>query len=152
MSDFRFISDKFLSENEVVSNIEEIPLDNRHGSSPIVSEHEFSRTVHNTLKFGTAKEISGLVKTSVWTLIQTEVEKNLTKTIGAEIGETITRRATVRLEAAPGKMVKYELIWKQKQRTGHALISIKNREIQLPYTSMYGLFHSVKSIHFEGAN
>ena len=152
ISDIRFIADNLVSENEVVSFEEEIPLDNSHGSSPIVSEHEFSRTVSNSLRIDKEKGINGLVKTNLWTLIQTEVKKNLTKTIGAEIGEQITRRVTVRLEAAPGKIVRYKLIWKQKQRTGNALIRVKNKEIPIPYTTMYGLFHSVQSVDVEIGN
>ena len=145
-SDFRFVADVFLKESEAVSTEEEIPLDNRHGSSPLISEHEFSRTVNNSFSINKENNLNGRIKTSLWSLVETEVKKNLTKSLGVEIGEQITRRVTVRLEAAPGKFVKYRLIWKQKQREGTALINLENKEIQVPYTTTYGLFHSVESI------
>jgi hypothetical protein len=147
--DFHFIAETSVLENEVISNEEEIPLDNRNGSSPIASEHEFSRTVSNILRLDKTKITGGRVKTNLWTLIETEVKKNLTETTGADIGEQVTRRVSVKLEAAPGKVVKYKIIWKQKQRTGNALISLKNREIQIPDTTTYGLFHSVTSVDAE---
>lgn len=145
-NDFRFVADVFLKESEAVSTEEEIPLDNRHGSSPLISEHEFSRTVNNSFSINKENNLNGRIKTSLWSLVETEVKKNLTKSLGVEIGEQITRRVTVRLEAAPGKFVKYRLIWKQKQREGTALINLENKEIQVPYTTTYGLFHSVESI------
>ena len=145
-SDFHFVADVFLKESEAVSTEEEIPLDNRHGSSPLISEHEFSRTVNNSFSINKENNLNGRIKTSLWSLVETEVKKNLTKSLGIEIGEQITRRVTVRLEAAPGKFVKYRLIWKQKQREGTALINIENKEIQVPYTTTYGLFHSVESV------
>ncbi len=145
-SDFHFVADVFLKESEAVSTEEEIPLDNRHGSSPLISEHEFSRTVNNSFSINKENNLNGRIKTSLWSLVETEVKKNLTKSLGVEIGEQITRRVTVRLEAAPGKFVKYRLIWKQKQREGTALINIENKEIQVPYTTTYGLFHSVESV------
>ena len=145
-SNFRFVADVFLKESEAVSTEEEIPLDNRHGSSPLISEHEFSRTVNNSFSINKENNLNGRIKTSLWSLVETEVKKNLTKSLGVEIGEQITRRVTVRLEAAPGKFVKYRLIWKQKQREGTALINLENKEIQVPYTTTYGLFHSVESI------
>ncbi|MDH3974203.1 MAG: hypothetical protein OEV42_07975 [Deltaproteobacteria bacterium] len=146
INDFRFIADNLISEKEVILTEEEIPLDNSHGSSPIVSEHEFTRTVINSFRLDKVQTMSGLVKSSLWTLVETEVKKNLTKSIGIQIGEQITRRVKVRIEAGPGQVVRYKLIWKQKQREGKALVNIQNKEIQIPYTTMYGLFHSVKSI------
>ena len=146
INDFSFVADKLLRENEVVSTEEEIPLDNRYGSSPLISEHEFSRTVNSSFKLNNEQNLNGRIKTSLWTLIETEVKKNLTKAIGIEIGEQITRRVTVKLEAAPGEFVRYKLIWKQKQREGAALISVQNKEIQIPYSTTYGLFHSVESV------
>jgi len=102
--------------------------------------------VNNSFSINKEKILNGRIQTSLWSLVETEVKKNLTKTLGIEIGEQITRRVTVRLEAAPGKFDKYRLIWKQKQREGAALINVENREIQVPYTTTYGLFHSVESV------
>jgi len=146
IGDFRFVSDMFLKESEVVSTAEDIPLDNRHGSSPLISEHEFSRTVTNSFSINKESNLNARIKTSLWSLLETEIKKNLTKSLGIEVGEQVTRRVTVRLEAAPGKFDKYRLTWKQKQREGAALISVENKEIQVPYTTTYGLFHSVESI------
>ena len=146
INDFQFVSDSILSEQEIISTEEEIPLDNRHGSSPLISEHEFSRTVTNSFILSKSQVMDGKIKTSLWTLIETEVRKNLTKSIGIEIGEQITRRVTVKLEAAPGQFVRYKLVWKQKQRDGSALVNIKKKEFQIPYSTTYGLFHAVESV------
>jgi len=143
---FQFVSDKMLSEREIVSMQEEIPLDNRHGTSPLISEHEFSRTVTNSFVINKTQLTDGRIKTSLWTLIETEVRKNLSKSMGIEFGEQITRRVTVKFEAAPGTLVRYKIIWKQKQRDGSALINMENKQLQIPYSSTFGLFHAVESI------
>ncbi len=146
LSDFQFVADRMLSEIDVISTEEEIPLDNRHGSSPLVSEHEFTRTVTNSFIINKKQITDGRIKTSLWTLIETEVQKNLSKSIGVEFGEQVTRRVTVKLEAAPGKLVRYKLIWKQKKREGTALVNVEKKQLQVPYSSTFGLFHAVESM------
>ena len=61
LSDFQFVADRMLSEMDVVSTEEEIPLDNRHGSSPLVSEHEFTRTVTNSFLIIIKQRTDGMI-------------------------------------------------------------------------------------------
>lgn len=145
-SEIKFIKDNLIMENDIISGTEEIPLDNINGTEKIVSEHEVSKTVQNTIKISNTKDLHGRIKTNLWTLLETEIKKNITRSTGIEFGETITKTTRVTVIAPPGKSVKYVIEWKQKFREGNALISIGKKQLQVPYETNYGLSHSTKCI------
>lgn len=142
----KFIYDNIIKEGNIIISSEEIPLDNRFGNSPIISEHEFSKTITTDLKINKTNELNAGLTIKAWDLLETELRINLNKSIGIQIGGQVTRKVTIKLEAAPGKFVNYRLIWKQHERKGLANININNKQIELPYTTTYGLFHSIESI------
>ena len=65
-----FISNNLTNEIDIISSEEEIPLDNRYGSSPLVSEFEISKTTSTIFKLNKNKIIKGKVKTNLWMLVE----------------------------------------------------------------------------------
>ena len=146
LDEFKLIEIQELDEMDIISSEDEIPLDNKHGSNSVISEHEFSKTVSNSFQLEHNMKTNLGIKTNFWTLLETQVKRNLEKSTGVEIGESITRRTKVTLEAGSGKIVKYKIIWKQKEKKGYALVMLKGKEIKIPYKMNYGLSHSVISM------
>lgn len=140
------LEEKVCEENDTIIGTEEIPLDNRFGSSTLVSEHEFTRTATTHLKIEHDKNIEGRFKVGVWSVLEAEVRSNLAKGIGMELGDQVSRRVTVKFEAAPGKLVRYRVLWKQNTRKGVFSISVGTQTVQLPYSVTFGLYHSVESL------
>jgi hypothetical protein len=79
---------------ELVS-VEEFPVDNANGSDLIFIEHEFSKTVTNEVQFDKVNELSTKIGIDLLKLFQMEISKNINHKIGANIGETISRKHTV---------------------------------------------------------
>lgn len=141
-----FLDEKVYEENDTIIGTEEIPLDNRFGSSTLVSEHEFTRTATTHLKIEQDKNIEGRFKVGLWSVLEAEVRNNLAKAIGMELGDQVSRRVTIKFEAAPGKLVRYKVLWKQNTRRGIFSISVGTQTVQLPYSVTFGLYHSIESL------
>lgn len=142
----RIIEDQVHEEKQVVIGVEEMPLDNRYGTSTVVSEHEFTRTEKTHLTVEETKNVQGLIKGGIWSLIEAEIKNVLSKTLAVEIGGEISRRVTLKLEAPPGKMVRYRISWKQTKRVGSIKLVMGKKTFDVPYTINHGLFHSLESL------
>ncbi len=141
-----FLEEKVYEENDTIIGTEEIPLDNRFGSSTLIREHEFARTATTHLKIEHDKNIEGRFKAGVWSVLEAEVRSNLAKAIGMEFGDQVSCRVTVKFEAAPGKLVRYRVLWKQNTRRGILSIGVGNQTVQFPYSVTFGLYYSVESL------
>jgi hypothetical protein len=87
----------------------------------------------------------GLDGLCVSSLLETEIKTNLSRSIGIEIGDQVTRRVVVKLEAGPGENIIYKIVWQQNKRKGLANVAIGANELQIPYETTYGLFHSIET-------
>jgi hypothetical protein len=141
-----FLEEKVYEENDTIIGTEEIPLDNRLGSSTLISEHEFARTATTHLKIEHDENIKGRFKAEVWSVLEAEVRSSLAKAIGMEFGDQVSCRVTVKFEAAPGKLVRYRVRWKQNTRRGIFSIGVGNQTVQVPYSVTFGLYHSIESL------
>lgn len=144
------IDDHDINEQNLVIGIEEVPLDNRYGSSVLVSEHEFSKKARRAVKFERNSALEASLKGNILSIIEAEACGKIAENIGIDLQQEEFRRVTLRFEAAPGKMVLYRVIWKQTQRTGKAQIQLAKGTVRLPYVAVYGLSHSIESISLEG--
>ena len=126
VSSFKFIDDELQAEEEVVIAVEYMPLDNRFGSSTVVSEHEFTRTEKTNLILNETRELQGSIKGEFWSVIQANVQNTLAETLGVEIDSEISRRVSIKLEAPPGKLVRYRISWRQTKRTGKVTLVINS--------------------------
>lgn len=144
--DVVFIGDVNANEETMVTGKEEVPLDNRFGSSILESEHEFSQKATRTIRLNRNNDIAGRFKAQVWAVLETEVRAGFAQSLGIDLQQEEFRRVILRLKADPGKSVLYRIIWKQTQRSGEVEINIRNQIIRVPYVAVYGLSHSVESI------
>jgi len=140
------VSDFVDDERDITLSTEDVPLDNRHGSSPISSEHEFSQTAKISVSLVKNQEVSAGVNATVWSVFEADLNAKIAKNLGVEIGQEIHRRVTVKFEALPGKFVRYRVVWKQNVRRGNFEVAIGSKTIKVPYEAIYGLFHSIESI------
>lgn len=144
--DVVFIGDVNANEETMVIGKEEVPLDNRFGSSILESEHEFSQKATRTIRLNRNNDIAGSFKAQIWTVLETEVRAGFAQSLGIDLQQEEFRRVILRLKAGSGKSVLYRIIWKQTQRSGEVEIKIRNQIIRVPYVAVYGLSHSVESI------
>lgn len=143
---FILVSDSIDGDGNIVISTEDIPLDNRHGSSPISSEHEFSQTAKISVSLVKNQEVSAGINATVWSVFEADLNARIAKNLGVEIGQEIHRRVTVKFEALPGKFVRYRVVWKQNVRRGNFEVAIGSKNVKIPYEAIYGLFHSIESI------
>lgn len=141
----RFLHDQPLNEGSVMLSTEEVPLDNRFGSSVLMSEHEFVQAATSSLKIDQSSTSSRRLQVS-WALLEGELNGQISRSLGVEIGSQITRRVNLKFEAAAGKFVLYRIVWKQNSRKGLAEIELGTQIVQVPYEVIYGLYHSVESL------
>jgi hypothetical protein len=143
---FSILGETSQGEHETVISTEDVPLDNRHGSSPISSQHEFSQTAKVSVSISKEKGLEAGMSGEIWSLIEANLSGNIAETIGIQIGQEITRRVTVKFEALPGKFVRYRVVWKQNVKEGLFDVTVGAKTIRVPYKAVYGLFHSIESI------
>jgi uncharacterized membrane protein YeaQ/YmgE (transglycosylase-associated protein family) len=141
-----FMSDTNIKSSTLIIGTEEVPLDNRFGSSVLVSEHEFTRKASRTIKIGRHKDLEMRLQAGIWSFLESEARISLAQSIGIDLQSEEFRRVTLRFEAAPGKLVLYRVVWKQSQRVGEAEMQVGGKMIKLPYVATYGLSHSVESV------
>lgn len=140
------VSDSIDADGDIVISTEDVPLDNRHGSSPISSEHEFSQTAKISVSLAKNQEVSAGINATVWSVFEADLNAKIAKNLGVEIGKEIHRRVTVKFEALPGKFVRYRVVWKQNVRRGNFEVAIGSTTTKVPYEVIYGLFHSIESM------
>jgi len=143
---FSILGETGLGEHETVVSTEDVPLDNRHGSSPISSQHEFSQTAKVSVSISKEKGLEAGISGEVWSLLEANLSGSIAETMGIQVGQEITRKVTVKFEALPGKFVRYRVIWKQNVKEGRFDVAAGSKKIQVPYKAVYGLFHSIESI------
>ncbi|MGN7613617.1 hypothetical protein ACQZV8_16205 [Magnetococcales bacterium HHB-1] len=126
--------------------VEDIPLDNRFGNKVLVSEHEFIRTATISLKLGKNRQKGSSIKSQVWPLLESVVQKELGNLLNIEFGSQITRRVKLTFSTDPGALVKYRVIWRQDSRRGVFETKIGSQIYHIPYLATFGLSHSVESV------
>ncbi|MBW4616791.1 MAG: hypothetical protein KME21_26795 [Desmonostoc vinosum HA7617-LM4] len=141
-----FIRDVNSNEQSVIIGKEEVPLDNRFGSSILESEHEFSQKATRTIRLNSSNDVSGQFKAKILTVLEAEVCAGLAQSLGIDLQQEEFRRVTLRLKADSGKSVLYRIIWRQTQRSGEAEVKVRDQMIRVPYVALYGLSYSVESI------
>ncbi len=144
----KILAERVTHEEQIQMEVEDIPLDNRFGSSTLISEHQFTRSATNSLQIEYAHNLDGRISGGVNLLgvLEVEIKKHFSKSIGIKVDETISRQVTITLEAPPKHSVHYRVIWKQTKRHGVIDYEFNGQLFQVPYTVNYGLYHSTTSI------
>ncbi|WP_130470100.1 hypothetical protein [Candidatus Magnetaquicoccus inordinatus] len=142
----QILAESLIQEQPVVLATEEIPLDNRYGTTMLVSEHEFTRTATVGLSVGREQTLTANMKSILWPVLESVVQEELKKNLRVEFGSQITRRVKIVFSAEPGHLVRYRLVWRQDSRQGVYDIRIGNEQLAVPYMVTFGLFHAVESM------
>lgn len=142
----QILAEHIQSEEAVILATEEIPLDNRFGNQQLSSEHEFSRTATVAIKLDKSSKMVSDFKSSLWNLLESRTQIEMSKSLGVAAGAEITRRIRLKFAVNPGRFVIYRVVWKQTSRRGILEISAGGKIVEVPYLVTYGLTHVVESI------
>ncbi len=149
--DIRIVRETVIEDDNVVLSTEDVPLDNRFGEKPLVSEHLFSRTASITMELERNREWSGTLGADLFSLLEAKAQAKLSRTLGFKIGSEITREIKLKFAAAPGQFAHYRVAWKQDTRRGVYEVEMAGRRHSIPFLVTYGLCHSVESINEKGS-
>ncbi|MBF0368954.1 MAG: hypothetical protein HQL52_05785 [Magnetococcales bacterium] len=142
----RIIRETILEDNNVALSTEDVPLDNRFGEKPLVSEHLFSRTADTSMELDRSQDFSGSLGANLLSLVEAKAQTKLSKTLGFQIGSKITREIKLKFAAAPGQFAHYRVVWKQDTRRGIYEVEVAGKRYDIPFLVTYGLCHSIESI------
>lgn len=134
-----------IQESEIIVDIEEFPLDNSAGTDALKIEHEISKSVSNELSVDSSTQKGRVLNQGLISLLKLEISSNLSKHLGHNIGETITRRQKLVFTVQPRHSVVYKIIWKRKIRTASCGVLVDGRRSQVNYKASYDLTYEVKS-------
>lgn len=149
---FQVVAQKIVYEESLVLATENVPMDNRFGNQPIVSEHEFARSAKVVLALNLGKYLDSVANVSLLSALKTELHTHLARRLGVEMDAQILRHIRLRFTAAPGHKVCYRVVWKQSSQRGLFEVGVGRHVYQLPYMVTYGLSHAVQSIAMEGVS
>lgn len=146
---FRIVEQTVLPEKAVVLAIDEVPLDNRFGNQPFVSEHDFSRSAKVSVEVALGKQWQAASDLVLPFSLKAALRHQLARKAGVEIGAHISRSVRIRFTAAPGEKVLYRVVWKQGAQRGLFKVKVERRVHTVPYMVTYGLSHEIQSVAVE---
>jgi hypothetical protein len=125
-----------VEENRVeeIVTIQEVPLNNRNSKSPLVVEREFTREAARSVN----------IETSFGIGFDYYIFLNLERHFSVKREDKITERVMVRMEAQPGEVKIYTIIWKEVWRTGYAEFDLGARREKVPFRLKSGLEPEIK--------
>lgn len=146
---FKIVGQKMQEEAEVVLATEDVPLDNRFGNQPFVSEHEFLRSAKVVIKTELGNHLDSVASMDLLSVLRTELHNRLARKLGVEMGAQFSRHIHLRFTAAPGEKILYRVVWKQSSQRGLFEVGVGRHVHQVPYMVTFGLGHAVQSIAVE---
>ena len=141
----QIIREEDVQETVEVVGVEEFPLDNAAGTDVLSVEHEISKTVSNELSITESASLDGGLDLGLLAALKIQVSVNLTKQLGQNIGETVTRRQVLHFTVQPQRRVTYSVIWKRRVRVGTCSIMVNDKPSRVSYRVNYDLSYEVKS-------
>jgi hypothetical protein len=119
---------------EEIVTINEIPLNNRNSKSSLIVEREF---VRETSKIITTESSFGIG-------FDYYISLNLERYFSVKHEDKITERIMVRMEAQPGEVKIYTIIWKEVWRSGYAEFDLGSRRERIAFKLKSGLEPDIK--------
>ncbi len=141
----RLIREVVSSESVSEFASDEFPVDNRFGSDAVTIEQEVSKTLSTTLTCEEQELLKVGISATVVGVLKSQISNDLSRRLHLTIGETITKRHTVRISVRAGDKVVYELKWKNKLRDGQYLASVDGKQVFVPYQTCFGLTYELTS-------
>lgn len=146
---FKILGQSMEREVEVVLAREDVPMDNRFGNQPFVSEHEFTRTAKVSINTDLGNLVESESSFRVLSILQAELDSRLLRKLGVAVGAQFSRHIRLKFTAAPGEKVLYRLLWKQSSQRGLFKVGIGRHCHHIPYMVTFGLSYAVQSIAVE---
>lgn len=146
---FQVVGQKVVAATEQVLATETVPLDNRFGNQPFVSEHEFHRSATVSIETEAADHWGTSASAELLAALKAELHGRLAHKLGVEAGAQISRHIRLKFTAAPGKKVLYRVVWQQTAQRGLFMVRVGGHLHSVPYLITFGLSHAVHSIALE---
>ncbi|MBF0383579.1 MAG: hypothetical protein HQL69_21365 [Magnetococcales bacterium] len=143
----RIVRETIIEDDNIILSKEDMPLDNRFGKKPLVSENRFSRTANITMELERNRDLSGTLGADIFSLLEAKAQTKMASTLGFKIGSNITREIKLKFIAAAGQFAHYRVVWKQDTRRGVYDVEMAGKQYTIPFMVTYGLCHSVESIN-----
>ena len=141
----QFVKELSAVDGDEVLGIEEYPLDNTFGDSPLTTDRQVSKESRNDFSAQFDHELHGKLGLTLFTALSTELAARVSEEIGFKIGETVTESQTLHFSVRERSAVVYEVIWKRKVRNGEHVYLANNEPVTVPYRVDYGLSCEVRT-------
>lgn len=146
--DYELVREEVTREDVEIISTENYPLDNRHGTVTLTNVQEVAKSISREVTLTTEFEGSielGADLALLLHLLKADISARLSAQTGQKIDETLTRRQTITMSAAPQTFVMYSLTWKRTVRQGIWEIRVKGKYIAVPYVAYLDLTAELKS-------
>jgi len=143
-NELTFVREDNLKEfYEIVGTPEEYPINNNHGSEIFRSECESSKTI--TVEFSVEKlsEVNAKLSPAFLESISGKLSAKMKTEVRKKIGESVTRKQTIKLAVKAEDAVKYTITWKRRIRTASQFFKVRQEEVRLDYRLEYDVVYEI---------
>ncbi|MBF0588379.1 MAG: hypothetical protein HQL53_04555 [Magnetococcales bacterium] len=142
----RFVGETLYEESQPILTHEEIPLDNRKGTTTLQSEHTLIRTVETALELEKEEELEKKIGMGLLKLVEGEFKRQVAFELGLRLDTKVTKRVSLRCSAKPGEFARFQVAWKQDIRRGVFSVEIGEVLYRFPFQATCGLSYSVERL------
>lgn len=139
------LSELDVNEYNSVYHVEEYPMDNTKGTEVLSSEIELSKRLEVELTVGWDSQTTLGTNASVLSIVRAELSKKLSESTGLNVGQSISRRQSIKLSVKPGRSVTHKVTWKRHIRAGKYVVAIGEQKIGIPYAMQGDLTYEVEA-------
>lgn len=145
-----FLGEFTMGEEELLTiAVDDYPLDNQYGSSPLQVEQELRRTVTTGASLSKEVQIEGALEAKLgiqlFDLLNAEIRSHAKTTFGIDEQKEITRSHRTTFTVAPRQGVLYRVTWKQKTYPGEIPVSVDGVRSSVPFGIAGDLEYSVST-------
>ncbi|GAB6053013.1 hypothetical protein JCM17960_18330 [Magnetospira thiophila] len=133
-------------EEDVILATEEIPLDNSHGASMLVTELYFTRSASVRIEVERDRGSLSELSAEMFTLLKNQTEYYLKRTLSLNLEAVVERKVHLKLTAPPHGISHYRIVWKQTGMRGFYEVEVGDRFYQVPFLVAQGLSLSVDTL------
>ncbi len=137
------------AEEEVVLAVEDIPLNNRHSQTAMVSEFSFIRSAATRVRIERETGRKFGVDGRLLAAIKSRTESHLQRTLNLDVHSETRREIKLRLTAAPHAVNHYRVVWKQQGTRGFQEVEVGGKFYQIPFLITHGLSATVETVPVE---
>ncbi|MBF0383417.1 MAG: hypothetical protein HQL69_20550 [Magnetococcales bacterium] len=144
-----FVKEFVEEEEEIILAVEDIPLNNRHSSTQLISEFSFVRSATTQIKVQRDKEQHFGLDSDMFSVLKKHTNAHLKRVLNLDLQSETRREIKLRLTAAPHTDHHYRVIWKQQGKRGFQEVEVGGKFYQIPFLVTHGLSATVDTIQVE---